>query len=596
MSKVIGIDLGTTNSVAAVYDDGGARIIPNAMGRHTTPSIVAIDERGMILVGPAARNQQVTNPENTIYSVKRFMGRRHHEVASEEKIVPYAVVGNPHDYVQIKVGGKRFSPQEISGLILHEIKCNAEAFIGEPVERAVITVPAYFNDAQRQATIDAGTIAGLHVERIINEPTAAALAYGVERKGNRRLVVFDFGGGTFDLSALEVGSGNFRVLAVHGDTHLGGDDFDQRIIDIVAEDFRRKFRIDLRENPMALQRLKEAAEVAKCELSDRDETRISLPYVCVDGGGPKHLDYTLTRDTFEGICKDLFNGMKRACETLLAEAKLIPSQVSDVVMVGGSTRIPMVQKIAREIFKTDALDKSINPDEVVALGAATLGGVLQGDLHNIHLMDVLSHSLGVESAGGRMKTLVRKNTPIPTVIKEVFTTPSDNQTSVPINVLEGEAEAALENRPLGIFQLTGIRRALRGVPRIEVEFSIDTDGVLTVHATDLATGRSQNVVITGGCGLDDDELERVKHTTRMQEEQNEQRETAVNLRNHAEGVRADMNEWLRHNARLIPNRSIAKIESLLTKLEKKIVKNDTAGMRAALRKLDEVSHEYRKAG
>ncbi|MEM7227720.1 MAG: molecular chaperone DnaK [Planctomycetota bacterium] len=596
MSKVLGIDLGTTNSVVAVYIDGEPRIIPNATGQRTTPSMIAIEKDGTILVGPAAKNQQVTNPENTVYSMKRFMGRRHEEVAKEEKIVPYQVVGKAKKYVKIRAGGRLFAPQELSGMLLHEIKRNAEIYIGEPVERAVITVPAYFNDAQRQATIDAGVAAGLKVERIINEPTAAALAYSMERRGNRKLVVFDFGGGTFDLSALEVQGGNFRVLAVHGDTHLGGDDFDQRIIDIVADDFRRRHGIDLRENAMALQRLKEASTEAKCQLSESDEARINMPYVCVDGGNPLHLEYTLTRERFEAVCSDLFESIQRACRVLMAEAQLKASDISDVVLVGGSTRIPRVQQLARDVFNTDALDKSINPDEVVALGAATLGGVLQGDLHNIHLMDVLSHSLGIEAAGGAMRVLVRKNTPIPADVSELFTTPRDNQTSVPINVLEGESKQAMENRPLGVFQLSGIRRAPRGVPRIDVKFIIDADGILSVTATDKDTGKSQNVIITGTCGMDDSEMERVKQTTAAKDAQQDERESTLNLRNHAEKVRADIHEWLRHNNHMIPNRELARIEGVMRKLEKKIEKNDIRGIKSSLKRLDEVSVEFRKAG
>ncbi|MEE9211507.1 MAG: molecular chaperone DnaK [Phycisphaeraceae bacterium] len=596
MAKILGIDLGTTNSVVAVYDGGEPKILSPSPNRRTTPSIVAFCDDGSRLIGDPARNQQVTNPESTVYSIKRFVGRRQNEVSSEEKLVPYTVVGKPSEYVRVSIGHKKYTPQEISAMILRELKEIAEEQLGETCDRAIITVPAYFNDAQRQATQDAAEIAGFKVERTINEPTAAALAYGVERRGDRNIVIFDFGGGTFDLSAMRIGSGTFEVLAVHGNTHLGGDDFDQRIIDIVAEDFLRKHCIDVRKDPMALQRLKQEAQKAKAELSDRIETDIMVPFICMDASGPKHLEYSLNRARFEAICDDLFDELRRACRTLLTEAGLQTAQIADVVMVGGSTRIPKVQQITREVFQTAELDKSINPDEAVALGAAILGGVIQGDLHNVHLMDVTSHGFGVEEAGGKMLTLMPKNTPIPTTVKKVFSTPKNYQSSVPIIVLEGEAEQATDNRPLGVFRLTGIRRAPRGVPRIEVEFKIDPNGILNVSATDQQTGRSQKITVTGACGLDEAEMKRMKQENKQKAEQAEQRTITGERRIHAEGVLTDMNSWLQYHKQFIPPKSVDRLEAVLGKLELKIKKGDTRGIRAAMKKLDELSAPYRQAG
>jgi len=596
MGKVIGIDLGTTNSVVAVYEDCRPIILENYTGARTTLSIVGFPEKGPPVVGPAARDQQVTNPEHTIYSIKRFMGRRHHEVSSEEKIVPYDVVGKPDEFVKVRARKSLYTPQEISALLLRELKALAEGYLGEPVESAIVTVPAYFNDAQRQATKDAGAIAGLKIERIINEPTAAALAYGLEHRGPQRVVVFDFGGGTFDLSALQIEGGSFKVLAVHGNTHLGGDDFDQRIIDVVADDFLRNHRFDIRSNSMALQRLKHAAQQAKVELSDRTETEIMLPFITIDENGPKHLQYSLTREKFEAICTDLFDDVAKACRTLMAEARIASGPGTEIVMVGGSTRMPKVQEIAKEVFRTSNLNKSINPDETVALGAAVLGGVIQGDLHNVNLMDVTSHSFGVESAMGGMARIVDKNTPIPGTVSRVFSTPRDNQTSVPVNVLEGESNKAGENRTLGLFQLKGIRKAPRGVPQIEVSFEIDANGILNVRATDKDTGKSQEIVIKGGSGLDRSEIERMqRETMQVDEEKTAQRER-VDICNHAEGVFYDLNEWLKYNGELIPVRDRRSIQGMLQKLDGRIRAQDESGVKGLLRKLDSASREYRKAG
>jgi len=596
MGRVIGIDLGTTNSVLAAFIDDRPQIVENSIGGRTTPSMVGFPPKGAPVIGVAAKDQQITNPTATIYSVKRFMGRRHREVASEEKIVPFEVVGKSHEFVKVRARKNLLTPQEVSAMILTDIKAQAEARLGEPVDRAVITVPAYFNDAQRQATKDAGEIAGLKVERIINEPTAAALAYGMEHRRAGRVIIFDFGGGTFDLSAMHIDGGQFKVLAVHGNTHLGGDDFDQRLMDIVADDFLRNHRFDIRTSPMALQRLKDAAEKAKTELSTVESTEITLPFITVDENGPKHLQYTLTRKRFEEVCSDLFDELRKACRQLLAEAAMSPGPSTEVVLVGGSTRIPLVQEIAREIFKTDKLSKSINPDEVVALGAATLGGVIQGDLHNVNLMDVTSRGLGVETAGGGCARFIEKNTPIPVAVARVFSTPSDNQTSVPINVLEGEGSSKDENQTLALFQLRGIRRAPRGVPQIEVEFSIDANGILNVRATDKDTGKSQEVVVQGGSGLDRGEIDRMRRQGEQFNKSRQNRRERVNLISHAENIMFDMSRWLEHNSAMIPTRRRKQIESLLGKLDRKIHAEDESGARSLLRKLDEVSSPYRKAG
>jgi molecular chaperone DnaK len=595
MSKIIGIDLGTTNSVVAVMEGGEPKVIINSTGNRTTPSVVGFTDKGDRLVGQPARHQQVTNPENTVFSIKRFMGRRHDEVQSEEKIVPYAVEGSGDDLVKVSVQGKTLSAPEISAMILQDLKKTAEDYLGETVERAVITVPAYFNDSQRQATKDAGEIAGLKVDRIINEPTAAALAYGLEKNTNQRIAVFDLGGGTFDVSILDVGDGVFEVLASNGDGHLGGDDFDQKLIDFLADEFRKTDGIDIREDPMALQRLKEAAEKAKIELSQQLETAVNLPFITADQNGPKHLQVTVTRAKFEELCSGLVDRLRIPCETALKDGGLAPSDIKEIVMVGGSTRIPSVQAIAQEIFKTDSLDKSINPDEVVAIGAAIQGGVLQGDVKDVLLLDVTPLSLGVETLGGVMTALIEKNTTIPTSKKETFSTAADNQSSVTIHVLQGEREFANDNRSLGRFDLTGIAPAPRGMPQVEVEFAIDANGILSVSATDKATGTSQNIEITGSSGLSKDEIEKMKNDAEAHAGEDAEKRALVEARNQAEQLVYATRKSLEEHGDKVSAETRSGIESAITNLEDKVKGDDKSAIEAALKQLSDASLELGKA-
>ncbi len=590
MAKIIGIDLGTTNSVVAIMEGGQPKVLINSSGNRLTPSVVGFTDKGERLVGQPAKHQQVTNPRNTIYSIKRFMGRRHKEVVAEEKLVPYEVVGGPDDFVKVRVRGQEFTPQQVSAFILQDLKKTAEDYLGEKVDRAVITVPAYFNDAQRQATKDAGEVAGLKVERIINEPTAAALAYGLDKKKNEKIAVFDLGGGTFDISILDVGDGVFEVLSTNGDTHLGGDDWDQKLIDYIAEEFRKKEGIDIRKDAMALQRLKEAAEKAKCELSSMQETTVNLPFITADQTGPKHLQISITRSKFESLCADLFGRIAGPCQQALKDAKLTADKIDEVVLVGGSTRMPRAQQIAKEIFGKEP-NKSVNPDEVVAVGAAIQGAVLQGEVKDVLLLDVTPLSLGVETLGGVMTVLIPRNTTIPTSKKETFSTASDNQTSVMIHVLQGEREFAKDNRTLGNFELKDIPPAPRGLPQIEVEFALDANGILTVTATDKGTGKSQNIRITNSGGLSKDDIERMKRDAEAHAAEDKSRREVVDLKNRADAMLIQTRKALEEHGGKVSPEVRGRIESALSNLEGKLKQDDKAPIEAALRELENASME-----
>jgi molecular chaperone DnaK len=535
MSKVIGIDLGTTNSVVAVVEGGTPTVIPNQEGSRLTPSVVAFTKDGEILVGQIAKRQSITNPENTVFSIKRFMGRRYDEVQQEIKLVPYKVVNAPNGDARVEIRGKQYSPPEISAMILRKLKEAAEAYLGGTVTQAVITVPAYFNDSQRQATKDAGKIAGLDVLRIINEPTAAALAYGLDKKKDEQIAVYDLGGGTFDISILDLGQGVFEVKATNGDTHLGGDDFDQRVIDWIAEEFKREHGIDLRKDRMALQRLKEAAEKAKIELSSTVQTEVNLPFITADASGPKHLVLTLTRAKLEALVADLVERTVPPCRQAMKDAGVTASDIDEVVLVGGQTRMPKVQDLVRSIFGKEA-HKGVNPDEVVGIGAAVQGGVLAGDVKDVVLLDVTPLSLGVETQGGVLTVLIPRNTTIPTKKSEMFTTAADNQTSVEVHVVQGERPLARDNRTLGRFHLVGIQPAPRGTPQIEVTFDIDANGILNVSARDVATGKQQQITITASSGLGKDEVERMVKEAQAHAAEDAWRREEIELRNQTDSL------------------------------------------------------------
>jgi len=589
MAKVIGIDLGTTNSCVAVMEGKEPVVIPNSEGGRVTPSIVAFTKTGERLVGQPAKRQAVTNSQNTVSSIKRFMGRRYEEVSSEMKLVPYKVIQAANGDARVDIMGKVYSPPEISAMILQKLKQDSEAYLGEKITQAVITVPAYFNDSQRQATKDAGKIAGLEVLRIINEPTAASLAYGLDKKKDEKIAVFDLGGGTYDISILEIGEGVFEVKATNGDTHLGGDDFDQRIMDWVAAEFKKEQGIDLKKDPMALQRLKESAEKAKIELSSTLETEINLPFITADAAGPKHLLMKLTRAKMEQLVEDLIERTKGPCLRALEDAGMKPSDIDEVVLVGGMTRMPKVVATARSIFGKEP-HKGVNPDEVVAVGAAIQAGVLKGEVKDVLLLDVTPLSLGIETLGGVMTKLIERNTTIPTRKSEIFSTAADSQTQVEIHVLQGEREMAGDNRTIGKFHLTGLPPAPRGVPQIEVTFDIDANGILNVSAKDLGTGKQQNITITASSGLNEQEVKKMVNEAQSHASEDKQRREAVDAKNQGDTAVYQTEKLLKENGDKISPDAKAKIEAAIERVKEALKKEDTAEIKAASESLSQSWH------
>ncbi|MEE2825573.1 MAG: molecular chaperone DnaK, partial [Planctomycetota bacterium] len=597
--KIIGIDLGTTNSCVAVMDGNEPTVIANQEGDRTTPSVIAFTDKGETLVGAPARNQRVTNPERTVYSVKRFMGRRHNEVENEEKMVPYKIDGGAGEYVKIGVGDEQFTPQEISAKTLRKLKEAAESYLGHKVSKAVITVPAYFNDAQRQATKDAGQIAGLDVARIINEPTAAAMAYGLDKsQSEQKIVVFDLGGGTFDVSVLELNDDDgmkvFEVISTSGDTHLGGDDFDEVLINYVADEFKKSNGVDLRDDTMALQRLQEACEKAKKELSNVPQTDINLPFITADASGPKHLQINITRAKFEELIDSLIERCRKPVEQALKDAKLSPSDIDEIVLVGGSTRVPKVQEMVKKIFGKDP-HQGVNPDEVVAIGAAIQGAVLAGDRKDVLLLDVTPLTLGIETEGGVLTALVERNTTIPTEKKQIFSTAADNQTAVTIQVFQGERKMASDNRLLGKFDLTDLPAAPRGVPQIEVKFDIDQNGILNVSAKDMGSGKEANVEIKESSGLSEDEISKMQEDAKSNADEDRKKFELANARNEADNMCYQLEKTMKEHSEKMQDGDKKPLEDAIAKVREAAKTDDADAIKSAVAELEQASHAFSKA-